>query len=343
MERTVFLDALRRVQPALSASPRLPTFGAVFFDGQRATAYGEELAIVTPCAFSFLGGVEGKLLTAWVGGCSGSEVSAEESSGEARFRCSRSHVTLPVLDPELLPYEQPTGSGIEIREPERLVETIARAIPFAGNDDAHAWRQGVTVSLGDVAGVYATDNTTLFHGRALVEADGEAAVALPLRFVRALVALSKEVAVEAIEIGDGWATASFEDETQLFTRTSGEAAPERFDSILADLSNQLVKRAVPEALPAAVSNVAKLIAGLGDKAHTDCCLRVRGGVLEIVTSESGRAAARESLDLDHPDVLVWVPAKELLRASADATELAIGEDAVLFWSDDSVAAVSVAR
>lgn len=343
MERTTLVSALRRVQPAISVKPRVPVLGSVFFDGGHITAYDGELGIVTPCVFPLVGGVDGKLLTAWAAGCSGDDIDVGETPNEARFRCSRSYITLPIVEASQLIYTQPEGFGVEVREVSALFTDIARSLPFMGNDDAHGWAQGTTLAVdGFDSTIYATDSTTLFHSATGVEADGKAVVVLPPRFVKILISLAKNSAVEALEIGPGWVTASFDDGTQLFARTNGEASPARFDVVFDELIEGVEEFPVPEGFSKAISNVAQVIHGLGDSALQDCCLRIRDNVMEIVTSEGGRAAARESLDFEHPDILVWVPAKELLRASTDASTLAIGDAACLFWNSNAVSVVSCA-
>jgi len=341
MDRQELADVLRHGYEAVTLHPLSPAFGAVFFDGRVATSYDGELAVISPCSLPVAGGVDGRMLKNWVLSCSGSDVKVDESSTEVVFKCGRSTLRLPKLDPTQLVFELPAGSGVALTDVEELLGMMAKALPFVGADDAHLWRVGMTMDVDDVATLYATDNVSMISCSAVVDSEGPTQTVLPARFVKALLAQVKRSSLAAIEIGDGWVLGVFDDGRLLFAQTGVEFGADQYLEVLGSCTHGVACwRPVTEELGEALNRVAVTLKILGSD---ECQLSVTEDGLTITTDPENMAVAREEVPfvLDE-DVEMWVYVQELLRVLEDGELITIQPQFVVVTGEGFTAVVSAA-
>jgi len=340
MERQALAEVLHRVRGAVASKPTIPAFGAVFFDGQYAVAYDDEVAIQTPCDLNVVGGIEHKTLETWVNGCNGLMVEASEVGDQIEFKCGRSRVLTTLLEPDCLTFKQPFGSSVEIREPSAIVDAVGRAKPFMGtNPSLHSWMLGITLTVDDNAVLSATNNVALTSIVAVADAEAPAQVLLSARFVEQLLAISKKVPIAALDIGDGWITASFEDDSVLFTRTSADCAPEHFQQLIEQKEAEAAARVeLNEDVLRAAKNVDKVLRAV-DSINVDVV--VVDGRVQISSTDEARVRVEDEADFDHPDTALAVRSSDFVLGLENALSVFLGETAIVFWNEDSVSLVSV--
>jgi DNA polymerase III sliding clamp (beta) subunit (PCNA family) len=330
--REQLYSVLAPLAKAIPSDPPVAAFGSIFFDGTRATIYDGEVSASSLCTLILDGGVDGKLLVAWLKGCSGTTVKLKTSDGTVTFQCGRSRLKTGLVDSTMLLFMQPKDQGIRIENPADLVDRMGMVKPFMGNDVAHVWRSGLTLAIeAKSAFLYATDNITMIEATAQIGADCEIVeVAIPPRSISIVVDFLKTKEIKSLEIAKEWVQAYFLDESTVYMRMGLDVAVEKYRELLKQTQEPVDEYIeISEELRASVAQIASMLSFTDEQ---ECQLDSKDGVLTVRTSKNSKAFAESSAPASsnrHKDCLVWVAAKEFARMLSIGEKIAITETAVV--------------
>lgn len=344
MEREQLMKALKLAGGAVSTKEDMPALASYFFDGKWVRAYDDEVAISTRCTMPLEGGVSGKVLTTWVGACSGVDVEVLGGEGKERMlQCGRSKLSVSLLDPKDFVFEEPAEAEATLEAPLDLLEAMGHAQIYMGSDEAHPWRIGMTISVDDgKARVFTTTNVAMAYATAPVESDEAIEIVIPIRFVNLLLSMSKTQGLAALRIGKGWIEATFDDETVLFSRTLKEVNVAGYEKVLTHMyGGKPTFIPVPEGFVDVIERVGRVMSATREESAT---LQIKKGSMLIHTAgTTGLAALADNVQCapEHPDVSVhFVPASSL-PALKLAKEMAVVPNAILLRGQDFESFVSV--
>jgi len=341
MERELLYRALKMASAALASRDDVPSFASFFFNGKSVRAYDDELAITVRCVLPIKGGLAGRPLLAWVSGLNGTDIAVEASENSVRLKCGRSRIDLPLIPGKLEAYVDPEEQGIFVSAPLELYEGMQRCAPYMGNDSAHPWRIGMTLHIEKgKALLYATDNVAIVRAEASVEADANVEIVLLPRFVHQLLSFAKTGSVSSIRLGNGWARATFDDKTQLFSRTLGEVQAKNYARALDAVWHEVPSEVeIPARLSGMLHSLDRVLsASKGSEAN----LSIGKGKLSL-SSDGASVSVNESAKLEgkHPEIRVKIKPKVMLSAIDLATHMAVIDRAVTLRGERFDFAMSV--
>jgi len=341
MERTELVKVLGRTSAALmTGKDDEQPFKSVFFDGEKARAYDDEIYVEVPCELAVKGGIDGKFLKVWAGGCSGVEIKvADFDNGTVtRWTCGRSTVRTPTLSDDTLVYERPTDKPFKVGNAKKdLVESLKRVSISMGDDDSHANTSGVTMRVtSEGTTLYATNNWTLARtlsaAKLLIKKGKPRDVLIPARFVELVISFAKGDKLTSFVVGEGWQEATFESGVVLWGKGSqGEpdvAAFERvMEKALPDESDEFQTAEIPKGLNVAMSRLGSVLALSTEKIAT---VEVTKGKI-ILKGKTAMGEVDERIALkDHPDVEAQTFAPSLTRKAFEhAEQIRVGDMLVL--------------
>lgn len=354
MLRSTLLHALRCVRGAVSTKSTAPAFSSVFFDGESATAYNGEIAVVSDCPLSGVkGGVDFAVLYAWADSCSGDELKWEVSGDELKLRCGRSSVRMRMLDYDQLTFvDEPDDDEVELPA-SGLCDALRNVAPYMGSDPAHPSRMGVTCVFwkkqsGGTRKVtlYATDDLSMARQEFDLPESPKVpgVVVLTPAFVHAV--LQQGVQVPAVFIiGSTRAVATMEHDAgvaRVYGRVGAEVDAAGYTR---------VEREVLDSCAAFVPISAKIKSAVNDvqpvftkMAQAEVLLKVSDGKLTLSSGDGTSIKFKTSANA--PDGLgeceVWVVARELQRVLEIAETFTISKHAVVAKAPNWMAMVSVA-
>lgn len=307
-------NVLKTLAGAVASKDEVPELAAVFFDGERVKAYDDVLAISVPGEYDFKGGVNHKLLSAWVNGVSGSDIEVETSDKQISFRCGRSHITLELLDWKRYAFQRTGKSHSVLTQSDALMRILRVCAQCMITHDSRAWSSGVTLSYELTEGTpnhfsrlrgYSTNDRVFATAEELdIEGESNFDIGLPETFVRECLRTESTRNLEAFRVGSEWVCAEFDDGTQVYCRTLSDLDIAKYEGLLEKLGEEREFADVPEELPEAMKRAAFI--ARTTKANS-VRLEINKGELTL-SSESVAAASADTIKCGkHKHVVAFIP------------------------------------
>jgi hypothetical protein len=200
-DKAALLRAATLVKPAMASQEFVPALTHIKFDGERATAYNDVMAITVECKTQFTRCVPGDLLIKALGALPSSTVvvSFDEGTSVLLLSAGRSKLKLPTLPTRDFPFDMPTGSEVPPEQEIVLTPDVMRGIEqclvSVGSNPKHPAQLGVTLDVDSdgCAVLFSTDNYSLsrFQTSAKVSLPGGSPIILPTFLCQQAVTLAK--------------------------------------------------------------------------------------------------------------------------------------------------------
>ncbi len=353
-------EALRQVSVATKRDNRLPILGYVFFDGQKAMAYNDELYASAPFKTDFQGGVDLNTLYRWLDGqgliVEGEPpVKMEVQNGELVVQCRKSKLRLALEDLEAFAYTEPTERLRSITGPADLLKALEGAIPCLPSSTTTCpfWQLGVRVWFNPATpklGVYAVSNTKIayiddvafgFDFDVAEYSQGPPVVRLPAPFVKAVV--DRRVEVVDLQIGESYIVANMSDRSQVASRLLEEDGTESLDNVLKVIDDTNKEDSwsveITDELIQAVTRVEKVMC-LAVKEPTDRLLHIKLEPKCVrLWAKAGRVEITEPVStieehFDDVDFVCQVQVEEFLRLLEESIGLVVSKNSFMFVTED---------
>lgn len=285
MQRTELIAQLSACTPALAASEVLPVLGCYCFGGGRVTAFNDVVAIASPCAFEFEGGLPGKPLMACLSNSRAKEVVlVEQTDTTTKLKVGNAKLELATAPTEDFVFEWPksTKGMHKLEVTDDLLRALRLCALCMGEDPTYPWRMGVTFSSdGKRLTLYSTNNLAVAECPIKSKLPKFAVAASPA-FVRQLLSMAKPGDVLYLDSTRTWLRCK--DKCMLLGRSVAECDPAQYRGVLA-----LFKKAKAEWCPKPPGISAafkKAAAVLGTDANYYATVTARNGQLQVAAKSS---------------------------------------------------------
>lgn len=245
MDRKLFIESLRKAEPALSTKDGVAAYACFCFGEAGAYTYDGTVSLELPYvkgAFNppIRGGVTGRTLLDFLSASRAKELEIKQAGAEVTIKAGRARLAFPAaLGVEDFTRELgAVKGGVTVKTGKAFMAGMAKAAAGMGRDPATPWRFGVTLAAHK-AGValYSTDNKTAtrytIKGERAGMADDFAALLSP-RFCELL--LGAKALLLELKVAPAMAVATYEDGLRLYGPTIKGAAPGTYEQLFAEVA-----------------------------------------------------------------------------------------------------------
>lgn len=354
MDRVELRDRLQLVEPALSSRDLIPVFSCFLFDGERAVACNDVVAIAAKCPFPLVGGVLGRPLLDWLSASRAKKIEVlEEAVEEGKpkevvFKGGHSKLKLGVTPKDDFLFKLPKKKGDSLPGDPKLVEAINRAAVCMGKDPAQPWSLGVAMRLGkDGVTLWTCDNFTASKAHVSMKVPKELSsreFTLSPKFVELFVAIGKKSSLVGLDFGDGWVEAWFKGEVRLWGKTLPASSIQRFEDVFSAISKQKKFKTIPipKGFANSLSRTLVVLQAAADK-HAEIRF-VEGKIKLSATSPIGEVKDSIPIPSGHPEVSERVLPDMVLRCIEEAEGFALLKDSCFLLEGKAFQyAVSIVR
>lgn len=327
--RGELLGALNLAKVALGKATFVPVLSHFCLTGSAVEAFDDTTAVSVAFDTSVVCAVPGDLLLRLLTSLSSSTVALELKDNALHIAGARSKLKLPALGEEAFVFNHKYGTLLsECIVNQQVLEGIGKCLVSVGADPTHPAQMGITITGGDSATLYSTDNVTMsrFDLGAGVWPEEES-VLLPTMFCQQLLGLAKAFEGEelVIQFYDSCAVCLFGEKAKLYTKLLAIDKPLNFDAVF---KSMVPKGGSYTELPPSWEAAFVRAAALADqKAPATHVVVEEGQALLDTTSTSG--VASDSFDWDAPAADFWVDPQHVIRATKVCDQVQFGKRAVV--------------
>lgn len=317
MKRLEFVDCLKVVSPAVASISTLPELTQLWFDGTRLMAFNDSIAIMTPCASGFKGGIPGDALQALVQLSKAKDIEFEVTGGEEggtlATKIGRSRIKFAIMPlqqgMDILPkVKSDTAKRLKV-EAVPFLSALADCMESIGMDTSRPDTLGVTLDIGKQLQMFSTNGETITQ--AVVKNKGEMTkqrVVLTATFCQQILRLIKPSDELHLELHKDHALLII-GKTVVYGRLLFPEQPLDFANII----SQHVKEgdtkfvALPQQLQSAVARALVITHSKVEQIRTNFTVKdSNNGKVLVMLSKREHIEVRDSIriDDDHPPVSV---------------------------------------
>lgn len=271
--RADFLKAIETVKPALATKELLTELCHIWMDGTHITAYNDSsLGIQVPFTSELKGGLRGSLLLGVMGFSRADNVSIDLNGEEANFKCGRTKLKLPLLDPDRSVWQLPdVGKVKAISTTKSFIEKLKGVLISAGNSTSIPDQLGVTF-IKDKDGtlnMYTTDAKTIAWAKVKEKdvkgwPDKPKRMTIPTQFIEELIKLAGKNNAKLF-ISPGGVIAECSGGVKLFTRLVDVPNPNDYATIVEDTLRDMKFAGLPKGIGRAMERASIMLADQQDE------------------------------------------------------------------------------
>jgi DNA polymerase III sliding clamp (beta) subunit (PCNA family) len=304
MDRTEFIDKLKKLQPALSSKGNKPALECFYFNKETVTAYDGLVAIQTACETPFSGGINGTTLVQYLATRNAKELAFESVENGITIKVGKvGKTTFPILTDDQFSFSFPDESdALQLIISKELIDLFDKARVCMTRESIKVWQLGFTLVYGEKAFIYSTDNVSAMRvGLGISIESEEDSTIIPPKFIDCLIELAKNDKPKNLMIHKDWIQATFESGLKLWQKSVIGANADVYLDMFDNLANDEVKKSlvsVPAGMETALSSAEVLIA-FASQPYSE--FAVKGEKLTIKTvSASGESEDELLIDKCQP-------------------------------------------
>lgn len=330
IKRTVLLDKLNEVAPALSDHNLIPILTHFWFTGESVLAYNDQIAISVPLKADFKGACPGSTLLDLLKASRAAEVTLTAEGETLNVKMGKSKIKLGLLPNSDFIFEMPPlQKDSVIKNSKPFIEGIAGCMPSVGTDMTVPDLAGVSI-IPNANGLhfYGCNNATLSHVRVKgMKIKNRLILSAP--FCNQFLRLTEKKDDEgnkkpwSMQLTEDHAKVQVDD-IHLFGRLLFTDAPQDFDSILKENYPEGEKRPKMTAIEDKLRKRLQLaldramIIARSKLEPTQTKITIVDGRIKFY-SRSELGEITDNVDIKHPDATIAIEAK-LLKPGIDMAD-----------------------
>lgn len=338
IQRTALVDKLNILSLALAKQPVVPVFQCFVFDGERVSAYNDNLAITAPLKAGPFA-INGPTLLGLLELASGENVSFDPDDSHVVIRTNRSTFKLPYLAEDQFLFEEPERNwSFEAPISENLLNGLKAALLTVSNDLAKPALMGVCLLRNkEATTVYSCDGDGMT--KVPLDKGGKPLrIMMPSSFCEAIIKImeSSDATRGVLRANNEWAYAAFNNQYEVFGRLLTVDQPIDYDDIVAKTvgKGKLVYIKVPEGLDDALARA--MVITKVETVPTQLLIEKPPNQRMKLLTENSIGTVRDSFTFSgHPECEAHVSAELTGRAIKLCPEMAVHANCVAYRHPDT--------
>lgn len=338
IQRTKLVQKLNILSMALAKQPVVPVFQCFVFDGERVSAYNDNIAITAPLKAGPFA-IHGPTLLGLLELASGENVSFDPDDSHVVVRTNRSTFKLPYLGEDQFLFEEPERDWTyETAISENLLNGFKAALLTVSSDLAKPALMGVCLLRNkEATTVYSCDGDGMTKVP-LGKGGKPLRIMIPTGFCEAVIKIMEDsdAAKGLLRANNEWVYAAFDNNYEVFGRLLAVDSPINYDEIVDKTvgKTKLVYRSVPEGLDDALARA--MVITKMETAPTKLTVDVQPNQRIKLLTENSVGTVRDSFTFSgHPACEASVSAELTARAIKLCPEMALHANCVAYRHPDT--------